>query len=165
VVIVLDRPRHEKSLKRYAPPGAHPADWDGDLSAGISAGGDWDGRARSDGTGGAPEGVDGACAALLERTDSCAAGGQQTGARGTLAKMGVKDLKRVYDTEDLAPGKKMIFRLHRRDGREPAEGVRFFGEGVRTSSMILTLDDRQVRFNRFRASGKRGRYQVRSTRS
>jgi len=23
--------------------------------------------------------------------------------------MGVKDLKRVYDTEDLAPGKKMIF--------------------------------------------------------
>jgi fructose-1,6-bisphosphatase/sedoheptulose 1,7-bisphosphatase-like protein len=26
------------------------------------------------------------------------------------------------------------------------KGVRFFGDGVRTSSMILTLDDRQVRF-------------------
>ena len=26
------------------------------------------------------------------------------------------------------------------------KGVRFFGEGVRTMSMILTLDDRQVRF-------------------
>jgi fructose-1,6-bisphosphatase II len=26
------------------------------------------------------------------------------------------------------------------------KGVRFFGEGVRTSSMILTFDDRQVRF-------------------
>jgi fructose-1,6-bisphosphatase/sedoheptulose 1,7-bisphosphatase-like protein len=25
-------------------------------------------------------------------------------------------------------------------------GVRFFGEGIRTQSMILTLDDRQVRF-------------------
>ena len=26
------------------------------------------------------------------------------------------------------------------------KGVRFFGEGIRTMSMILTLDDRQVRF-------------------
>ena len=26
------------------------------------------------------------------------------------------------------------------------KGVRFFGEGVRTSSMILTRDERQVRF-------------------
>jgi fructose-1,6-bisphosphatase/sedoheptulose 1,7-bisphosphatase-like protein len=26
------------------------------------------------------------------------------------------------------------------------KGVRFFGDGVRTHSMILTLDERQVRF-------------------
>jgi len=32
--------------------------------------------------------------------------------------MGVKDTKRVYDTEDLAPGKKMIFACTGRDGRE-----------------------------------------------
>jgi fructose-1,6-bisphosphatase/sedoheptulose 1,7-bisphosphatase-like protein len=42
--------------------------------------------------------------------------------------MGVEDAKRIYDTDDLL------------------RGVRFFGEGVRTHSMILTLDDRQVRF-------------------
>jgi len=68
----------------------------------------------------------------LERTDSCAAGGQKPEHAERLAKMGVKDLKRVYDTEDLAPGRN-DFRLHRRDGREP-EGCAFFREGVRTVS-------------------------------
>src|SRR5260370_897720 len=63
-----------------------------------------------------------------------------------LAKMGVKDLKRVYDTEDLAPGKKMIFACTGVTDGNLLKGVRFFGEGVRTSSMILTLDERQVRF-------------------
>src|SRR5947208_1938646 len=63
-----------------------------------------------------------------------------------LAKMGVKDTKRVYDTEDLAPGKKMIFACTGVTDGNLLKGVRFFGEGVRTSSMILTLDDRQVRF-------------------
>ena len=60
--------------------------------------------------------------------------------------MGVKDTKRVYDTEDLAPGKKMIFACTGVTDGNLLKGVRFFGEGVRTSSMILTLDDRQVRF-------------------
>jgi fructose-1,6-bisphosphatase II len=63
-----------------------------------------------------------------------------------LAKMGVKDLKRIYDTEDLAPGKKMIFACTGVTDGNLLKGVRFFGEGIRTSSMILTLDDRQVRF-------------------
>src|SRR5207302_276848 len=57
-----------------------------------------------------------------------------------LAKMGVKDTKRVYDTEDLAPGKKMIFACTGVTDGNLLKGVRFFGEGVRTSSMILTLD-------------------------
>ena len=63
-----------------------------------------------------------------------------------LAKMGVKDMTRVYDTEDLAPGKKMIFACTGVTDGSFLKGVRFFGEGIRTSSMILTLDDRQVRF-------------------
>ncbi|HTC77153.1 MAG TPA: fructose-bisphosphatase class II, partial [Terriglobales bacterium] len=54
--------------------------------------------------------------------------------------------KRVYDTEDLAPGKKMIFACTGVTDGNLLKGVRFFGEGVRTSSMILTLDERHVRF-------------------
>ena len=52
----------------------------------------------------------------------------------------------AYDTDDLAPGKKMIFACTGVTDGNLLKGVRFFGEGVRTSSMILTLDDRQVRF-------------------
>ena len=63
-----------------------------------------------------------------------------------LAKMGVKYTKRIYDTEDLAPGKKMIFACTGVTDGNLLKGVRFFGEGIRTSSMILTLDERQVRF-------------------
>jgi fructose-1,6-bisphosphatase/sedoheptulose 1,7-bisphosphatase-like protein len=63
-----------------------------------------------------------------------------------LAKMGVKDPKRIYHTEDLAPGKKMIFACTGVTDGNLLRGVRFFGEGIRTQSMILTLDDRQVRF-------------------
>jgi len=36
--------------------------------------------------------------------------------------------------------------LARAYGWKFAEGRAFFGEGIRTSSMILTLDERQVRF-------------------
>ena len=60
--------------------------------------------------------------------------------------MGVKEPNRIYDTEDLAPGKKMIFACTGVTDGNLLKGVRFFGEGVRTTSMILTLDDRQVRF-------------------
>ena len=63
-----------------------------------------------------------------------------------LEKMGVKDHNRIYDTDDLAPGKKMIFACTGVTDGNLLKGVRFFGEGVRTSSMILTLDERQVRF-------------------
>jgi fructose-1,6-bisphosphatase/sedoheptulose 1,7-bisphosphatase-like protein len=99
------------------------------------------------GTGGAPEGV------LTAAALRCLNG--QIVARlvvkkpeheERLAKMGVKDPKRIYDTEDLAPGKKMIFACTGVTDGNLLRGVRFFGEGIRTQSMILTLDDRQVRF-------------------
>jgi fructose-1,6-bisphosphatase class II len=148
VVIVLDRPRHEKLIEEIRTAGARiRLIGDGDLSAGISAAVIGTGVHAVMGTGGAPEGV------LTAAALRCLNG--QILARlvvskpehaERLAKMGVKDLKRVYDTEDLAPGKKMIFACTGVTDGNLLKGVRFFGEGVRTSSMILTLDDRQVRF-------------------
>src|SRR5467141_2836195 len=148
VVIVLDRPRHEKLIEEIRTAGARiRLIGDGDLSAGISAAVVGTGVHAVMGTGGAPEGV------LTAAALRCLNG--QILARlvvskpehaERLAKMGVKDLKRVYDTEDLAPGKKMIFACTGVTDGNLLKGVRFFGEGVRTSSMILTLDDRQVRF-------------------
>jgi fructose-1,6-bisphosphatase class II len=148
VVIVLDRPRHEKLIGDIRTAGARiRLIGDGDLSAGISAAVIGTGVHMVMGTGGAPEGV--ITAAALR----CLNG--QILARLVVSKpehherlerMGVKDPSRIYDTEDLAPGKKMIFACTGVTDGNLLKGVRFFGEGVRTSSMILTLDERQVRF-------------------
>ena len=54
--------------------------------------------------------------------------------------------KRVYKTEDLAPGKKIIFACTGVTDGNLLRGVRFFGEGIRTQSLIVTLEERQVRF-------------------
>jgi len=99
------------------------------------------------GTGGAPEGV--LTAAALRCLNGQILGRLVIGKpqdQERLEKMGVKDPKRIYDTEELAPGKRMIFACCGVTDGNLLRGVRFFGEGIRTQSMILTLDDRQVRF-------------------
>src|SRR5258706_12150990 len=148
VVIVLDRPRHEKLISDIRKAGARiRLIGDGDLSAGISAAVVGTSIHAVMGTGGAPEGVLTAAALRCLNGQILArllVAKPQDAER--LAKMGVKDHKRTYDTEDLAPGKKMIFACCGVTDGNLLKGVRFFGEGVRTTSMILTLDHRQVRF-------------------
>lgn len=148
VVIVLDRPRHEKLINDIRAAGARiRLIGDGDLSAGISAAVVGTGVHAVMGTGGAPEGV------LTAAALRCLNG--QILARlvvskpeheERLAKMGIKDPKRIYDTEDLAPGKRIIFASTGVTDGNLLRGVRFFGEGVRTQSLVMTLDHRQVRF-------------------
>src|SRR5271167_258257 len=148
VIIVLDRPRHEKLIEDIRAAGARiRLIGDGDLSAGISAAVIGTGVHMVMGTGGAPEGVITAAALrclngqILARLVVSKPEHQVR-----LEKMGVKDPKRIYDTDDLAPGKNLIFACTGVTDGNLLKGVRFFGEGVRTSSMILTLDERKVRF-------------------
>jgi len=148
VVIVLDRPRHEQLIADIRNAGARiRLIGDGDLSAGISAAVVGTGVHMVMGTGGAPEGVLTAAALrclngqILARLVVSKPEHQER-----LGKMGVSDPKRIYDTEDLAPGKKIIFACTGVTDGNLLKGVRFFGDGVRTSSMILTFDERQVRF-------------------
>ncbi len=148
VVIVLDRPRHEKLVNDIRAARARiRLISDGDLSAGISAAVVGTGVHAVMGTGGAPEGV------LTAAALRCLNG--QILARlvvskpeheERLVKMGIKDPKRIYDTEDLAPGKKIIFACTGVTEGNLLRGVRFFGEGIRTHSLVMTLDQRQVRF-------------------
>jgi len=148
VVIVLDRPRHEKLIADIRAAGARiRLISDGDLSAGISAAVIGTGVHAVMGTGGAPEGVLTAAALRCLNGEIVArlmVSKPEHAER--LEKMGVKDPKRIYRTEELAPGKKMIFACTGVTDGNLLRGVRFFGEGIRTHSMILTLDDRQVRF-------------------
>jgi fructose-1,6-bisphosphatase/sedoheptulose 1,7-bisphosphatase-like protein len=60
--------------------------------------------------------------------------------------MGISDLNRVYSTDELAPGKNVIFAAAGVTDGALLEGVRFFGDGIRTHCLVMTTIPRQVRF-------------------
>jgi fructose-1,6-bisphosphatase/sedoheptulose 1,7-bisphosphatase-like protein len=49
-----------------------------------------------------------------------------------IARMGITDKNKVYEAQDLAPGKQLIFAATGVTEGALLKGVRFFGEGVRT---------------------------------
>jgi fructose-1,6-bisphosphatase II len=148
VVVVLDRPRHQKLIEDIRATGARiRLISDGDLSAGISAAVVGAGVHAVMGTGGAPEGVLTAAALrclngeMLARLVVSKPEHQER-----LAKMGISDPKRIYETEDLAPGRQIIFACTGVTDGSLLRGVRFFGDGIRTHSLVMNLEERQVRF-------------------
>jgi fructose-1,6-bisphosphatase class II len=148
VVIVLDRPRHERLIAEIRKAGARiKLIGDGDLSAGITAAVVGSGVHAVMGTGGAPEGV------LTAAAMRCLNGEIQgklvltkPADQERLKKMGIGDLNKVYQTEDLAPGKNVIFAAAGVTDGNLLKGVRFFGEGVRTQTLLMTTVPHQVRF-------------------
>ncbi|HMD33100.1 MAG TPA: class II fructose-bisphosphatase [Candidatus Acidoferrales bacterium] len=148
VVIVLERQRHERLIDEIRATGARiRLITDGDLSAGISAAVLGTGVHAVMGTGGAPEGVLAAAALrclngqILARLVVSKPEHEER-----LAKMGIKDPRRIYDTADLAPGKRIVFAATGVTEGNLLKGVRFFGDGIRTHSLIMALENRQVRF-------------------
>jgi len=148
VVIVLDRPRHEKLIAEIRAAGARiRLIGDGDLSAGIAAAVIGTGVHAVMGSGGAPEGV--ITAAAIRCLNGYMQGRLVINSpelEERIAKMGIKDKNRVYEAEDLAPGKQLIFAATGVTEGALLRGVRFFGEGTRTSSVIMTHRTRKVRF-------------------
>lgn len=148
VVIVLDRPRHERLIAEIRKAGARiKLIGDGDLSAGITAAVVGTGVHAVMGTGGAPEGV------LTAAAMRCLNGEIQArlvltkpsdGER--LRKTGIEDLQKVFRTEDLAPGKNVIFAAAGVTDGSLLRGVRFFGDGIRTQSLLMMTLPHQVRF-------------------
>jgi len=148
VVIVLDRPRHEKLVADIRKAGARiKLIGDGDLSAGIAAAVIGTGVHCVMGSGGAPEGV--ITAAAIRCLNGYMLGRlviNKPELEERIAKMGIKDKDRIYEAQDLAPGKQMIFAATGVTDGALMKGVRFFGEGIRTSSVIMTLKTGRVRF-------------------
>jgi fructose-1,6-bisphosphatase II / sedoheptulose-1,7-bisphosphatase len=148
VVIVLDRPRHEQLIEDIRVTGARiRLIGDGDLSAGITAAVAGSGVHAVMGTGGAPEGV------LTAAAMRCLNG--EIFARLVVSKpehearcraMGINDFKKVYRSKDLAPGKSIIFAATGVTDGTLMKGVRFFGDGNRTSSVIMQNEPHQIRF-------------------
>ncbi len=154
VVIVLERERHEKLIEDIRSAGARiRLISDGDLSAGISAAVRRTNVHAVMGIGGAPEGV--LAAAALR----CLNGGMEgrlvpfkTGEEERkkfeerLKEMGIKDPNRTYSERDLAPGPEILFAATGVTDGALLRGVRFFGHGARSSSLVMDLREHTIRF-------------------
>jgi fructose-1,6-bisphosphatase II len=148
VVVVLDRPRHQKLISDIRAAGARiRLISDGDLSAGIAAAVIGTGVHAVMGSGGAPEGV--ITAAAIRCLNGFMLGRliiNKPELEERIARMGIRDKNRIYRAEDLAPGNQLIFAATGVTDGALLKGVRFFGEGTRTSSIVLTLMTGKVRF-------------------
>lgn len=148
VVIVLDRPRHESLIEEIRKAGARiRLIGDGDLSAGIAAAVRGTGVHAVMGIGGAPEGVITAAAMRClhgEMVGRLVVDSPELEER--MEKMGISDPHKVYRAEDLAPGKEIIFVACGVTPGSLLQGVRFFGDGFRTHSLVLTSNPNSIRF-------------------
>ena len=148
VVVVLDRPRHQKLMADIRDAGARiRLISDGDLSAGIAAAVAGTGVHAVMGSGGAPEGV--LTAAALRCLNGEILGRlvvKDDAQKERMQSMGIRDTGRVYMTRDLAPGRDIVFAGCGVTDGNLLQGVRFFGDGIRTQSIVMTLDPARVRF-------------------
>lgn len=147
VVVVLDRERNEKIVEDIRKEGARvkfvP---DGDLLPGVAACMRGTGVHAVMGIGAAPEGV------MTAAAIKCLKGEMQARfwpkneeERERLEKMG-GDSKKIYTHEDLASGKTIIFCATGVTDGDILKGVRFFGGGARTHTMVMSSQTEKVRF-------------------
>jgi fructose-1,6-bisphosphatase class II len=148
VVVVLDRPRHEKLIADIRAAGARiRLISDGDLSAGIAAAVAGTGVHAVMGSGGAPEGV------LTAAALACLNGEIQgrlvvkdEAQKERMQAMGIRDVQKIYSTRELAPGRHLLFAACGVTDGNLLQGVRFTGDGVHTQSVVMTLSPARVRF-------------------
>jgi len=148
VVVVLDRPRHAQLIADIRAAGARiKLIGDGDLSAGLAAAIRGTGVHVVMGIGGAPEGV------LTAAALRCLNGEMQGRLvvledwhRRRLEEIGISDVNHVYTEHELASGEDVIFVASGVTKGDLLEGVRFFGGGVRVSSVLMSLASRTIRF-------------------
>ena len=148
-VIILDRPRHTELIAEVRSTGARiKLISDGDVSAAIACAVQGTGVHAVMGIGGAPEGVITAAALRCLGGEIQARFRFRNDEERERAKkmLGHADEDRVYRTEDLAGGDQLVFAATGVTGGELLEGVRFFGGGARTHSLVMAYQSKQVRF-------------------
>jgi len=147
-IVVLDRERHHELIAQIREEGARiKLITDGDLSAGIAAAIRGTGIHGAMGIGGAPEGV------LTAAAMRCLNGRMQGRLKPLekwqeerMKQMGFTDSDKVYDTAELASGDDIIFCATGVTDGDLLRGVRFFGGGIRTSSLFMSLKTNTIRF-------------------
>jgi len=146
LVIILDRPRHADLIQEVRSSGARiRLIGDGDVSAAIAATQEETGIDLLLGIGGAPEGV--IAAAALQ----CLGGDMQgvlkfrnDNERARAKVMGIKDENKVYSIDELAHGNVMFIATGITNGSY-LEGVRYFGGGAHTHSVVMRSETKTIR--------------------
>lgn len=147
-VVVLDRERHEKIIRECREAGARiRLITDGDVAPAVECGIEGSGIHMVIGSGGAPEGV------LAAVGLKCLGGDMQARLLPhnheeitRLHDMGITDPGRVLKLDDLVKGDDCIFSATAITDCNLMRGVRYFGNGCRTSTMLLRYKTGTVRF-------------------
>jgi fructose-1,6-bisphosphatase II / sedoheptulose-1,7-bisphosphatase len=160
VVVVMDRPRHKELIQEIRNAGARVRlISDGDVSAALCCA-----FAGSDihclmGIGAAPEGVISAAAMRClgghfqgqliydpEVVKTGLIGESREGNLARMKEMGINDADRVYNAEELAGGETVLFAACGITPGTLMEGVRFFHNGARTESLVISSQSMTARF-------------------
>lgn len=161
VVVVMKRDRHTELIKEIRDAGARiRLISDGDVSAAISCGFEGTNTHALMGIGAAPEGVISAAAMrclgghfqgqlvydpeIVMTKEWAGKTKEENLAR--LKEVGITDPDKIYETEELASGETVLFAGC---GITPGllmDGVRFFHNGARTQSLVISTQSRTVRF-------------------
>jgi fructose-1,6-bisphosphatase II len=147
-VVILDRPRHKELIEEVRAAGAKiKLISDGDVDAAIATAIEGTGIHVSLGTGGAPEGV--LAAAALR----CLGGGfmgrlkpRNDDEIRRAKEMGFGNIDKVLTMDDLVKTDEVTFVASGITDGDLCKGVRFFGNGARTYSIVMNGQSRTVRF-------------------
>ncbi len=145
--VILDRPRHEKTIRELRQSGARiQLISDGDVAPAIAAAVEGSGVDMLMGIGGAPEGV--LAAAALKSM-----GGEMQARlifmnqneRDRARDMGIEDFDKVYSAEEMARGD-VVFAATGVTNGDLLKGIRYFSGGAETHSVVMRSKSRTVRF-------------------
>ncbi len=147
-VVILDRPAHADLIRSVREAGARiKLIQDGDVSAAVATAFPETGVDVLLGSGRAPEGV--LAAAALQ----CLGGDMQGRLRPRndeqaerARRAGIKDLDRIYRLGDLVSGSELMFAATGVTDGDLLRGVRFFGGGARTHSVVMRRTSGTTRF-------------------
>ncbi|MDO4262829.1 MAG: class II fructose-bisphosphatase [Deinococcus sp.] len=147
LVTILDRERHAEHIRQIREAGARvKLIGDGDVIASLAVAVRGSGVHCLMGSGGAPEGV------LSAAAMKCLGGhiqgkfiAEDDAQRERFRLMGVEE-GRIYKTHELAPGNEIVFSATGITSGDLLDGVRRFGGGARTHTLVMGHATRVVRF-------------------
>lgn len=146
-IIILDRPRHAELIRQIREAGARiRLIGDGDVAAAISASIEGTGIDALFGIGGSPEAVVTAAALkCLGGEIQCKLWPRSDEEREYARERGL-DLGRVLTTGDLVKGDDIFFAATGITRGELLDGVQYFGNGARTSSVVMRAKSGTIRY-------------------